>query len=370
MLALVTSAAKSQPQHDYWYVKSFIYFSIHSHFHLNLTGILALRGTSVRWFIVQTTEESRSWGVLVDSVLFFVFCNLHTCERKWKSRHLETDVPAAEGFTQEDRSKSKRAWSKNSPELPHISFCNRHHNSTTTLDRTTPPPPVRSYLSDLKKKNTQPRVSELESRKLRRGAKRKSFHSHKPLLRLCLTNRINSLFIPPAFPDLSRGRARDLSAVRFFSPAHTVVSLLVWRQNQLTVKLSPQLKRELTLSVLIWAPRLISHHLAQFTFCEVKAWPRFTDKNTCLRLYLAWLDHNRDAKIVGPAPAVQAQWMVSVLSHSASDRQVLNLATRLASITSLSASRISPPPRAHHWIKLGRWLKNTRLVIGWWASQL
>lgn len=76
----------------------------------------------------------------------------------------------------------------------------------------------------------------------------------------------------------------------------------------------------------------------------MKTGTRFTAKNTCLRLYLAWLDHNRTAKIVGPAPA---QWMGSLLSPSVG--QVLNLETKLASITSLSASRVPPPPGAHHW---------------------
>lgn len=90
----------------------------------------------------------------------------------------------------------------------------------------------------------------------------------------------------------------------------------------------------------------------------MKTGTHFTAKNTCLRLYLAWLDHNRNAKIVG-----YAQWMGSLLSSSASVGQVLNLVTRLASITSLSASRLPPPPGDRHWLELGRWPKNTRLVI-------
>lgn len=97
---------------------------------------------------------------------------------------------------------------------------------------------------------------------------------------------------------------------------------------------------------------------------ELEAGTRLTAKNTCRRLYLAWQDHNHRAKIAGPAPA---QWMDSLLSHSASDRRLLNLETKLASITSLSASRLPPPPEACHWPKWERRPKNiARPVIGCW----
>lgn len=72
-------------------------------------------------------------------------------------------------------------------------------------------------------------------------------------------------------------------------------------------------------------------------------------KNTCLRLYLAWLDHNHNAKIVGPAPA---EWMGSLLSHSSSVLQMLILATKLASITSLSASRPGPAPQGSSLVRM------------------
>lgn len=160
------------------------------------------------------------------------------------------------------------------------------------------------------------------------------------------------LFSFPAFPKLVSGYTENQSQWDLLPTVPTIVSLWVsadWKSI-------PLLNKKLTLSV------LISYYTAQFTLANWKTGTRSVAKNTCRRLYLAWLDHNHDVKIVGSAPV---QWMGSLLSHSSSDRLLLNLATKLASITSLSASRLPPPPVAHHWSELGRWLKKKYTPRDW-----
>lgn len=82
--------------------------------------------------------------------------------------------------------------------------------------------------------------------------------------------------------------------------------------------------------------------------CRVKTGTSFTAKNTCLRLYLAWLDHNCNAKIVGPAPV---QWMGSAISlyHRRPAAKIRNKACVNHEPQCVKAS---PAPRSSSLVKI------------------
>lgn len=113
---------------------------------------------------------------------------------------------------------------------------------------------------------------------------------------------------------------------------------------------------------------LIFGAVAHFTlygpvhFSEMKTGTRFTAKNTCLRLYLAWLDHNHNAKIVGPAPA--HEWALCYLSDAKfSNKACVNHEPQCV--------KASPAHRGSSLVKIRTLAeKNTRLVIGCWELEL
>lgn len=66
-------------------------------------------------------------------------------------------------------------------------------------------------------------------------------------------------------------------------------------------------------------------------------------KNTCLRLYLDWLEHNQISKINGPAPV---QWMKDQLSHTAGPPAAI---FRNSACVNHAPQCVSPLPASRRW---------------------